>query len=419
VRSPPIPAPGALAIRFGATLLVLTLAGGCVRAGPRPASSSAYAPCPAAPEAWADPTAPQPADEWTAQTETYEPVTQAPPEHEGREPATPVEPAVVRRPGKGFRPMSPERVRTVELETKRIYGPDDRRDVAPGMEQDLATRAPDAPGRVGTPEQWAKRVLEASRAVALVVHVSELGPNEDGSATLATQTYSARAQAVTGKPLCAPPRARFQSQPTAGFCTAWLAGPSLVVTARHCVAGRNVSELAFVFGWQQRADGRAPAARLEAAQVFRGKRLVTLGSSAEDGDYAVIELDRSVEEHANIVPLSLRRTGRPRLGEPLYLLGFPRGLPLKFADGAAVRKVHASLPLLRADLDAFHGNSGSPVLSSLDHRVVGILVRGLSDFELVGDPPCTTEVRSNLAAGGETVLGSVAFQRFVPSTVPR
>ncbi len=345
-------------------------------------------------------------------------------EEEGVRPASdgrhvPLVPAVEPRPDRLPRAATKQEVSQLEFQTKRIYGSDDRRDIWPGMTKDLEPRAPDSRARVGTPEEWAKQVVETSRAVALMVLATELTPRPDGSIELASITYAAHVRkAHSDAPLCNGPASRFRAQPTAGICTAWLAAPTLVVTARHCVAGRAAEDLAFVFDWRQRADNIFPGtpARLDGTQVYRGRAFRARGTGAEDGDFAVIELDRPVPVAEHIAPLVLRRSGRPQIGERLYLLGCPRGLPVKFADGAQVKAVHREMPLLRADLDAFHGNSGSPVLSSLDHRVVGILVRGESDFLVTGDPPCVVEVRTNFTRGGETVLGSMAFARHIPLT---
>lgn|GEM_PF-2501202 len=330
----------------------------------------------------------------------------------------PVEPAVEPRADELRSADDGERLRSLEFRTLRIYGEDDRLDVGPGATAELALRAPEERSRSGTALAWAEQVLSAGRAVALMVTTTELTPQPDGSFQLASLSHNARVLEEHGVPLCAAPRARYQDQPTAGLCTAWLAAPTLVVTARHCIAGREATEIAFVFGWQQRAEGSFPGtpALLEGVQVYRGRAFHARGAGGAAGDYAVIELDRPVPAASGIAPLGMRRSGRPRKGEPLYLLGSPRGLPLKFAGGAEVKLVHSELPLLRADVDAFQGNSGSPVLSSLDHRVVGILVRGKSDFFNVGDPPCAVEARTTFTRSGETVLGCPAFQQHIPRT---
>ncbi len=328
----------------------------------------------------------------------------------------PLEPAVEPRHDVIPPTNDEEQVQELRFRALRVYGEDDRLDTGPGVAAALALRAPESPHRVGTPDAWAKEVLKASQAVALVVLWSELQQHVDGTFTLSSISHEKRIRDARGIALCPEPDAKYHKQPTAGVCTAWWAAPTLMVTARHCVLGRAADELAFVFRWQERAKGGYPGtpALLEATQVYRGSAFRALGAGDEAGDYAVVELQKAVVAAQDIVSLTMRRSGHPSKGEPLYMLGCPRGLPVKFAGGAQVKLLHDRLPLLRADLDAFHGNSGSPVLSALDHRVVGILVRGKSDFFEVGDPPCLVEARTAISRGGETVLGCPAFQRHIP-----
>ncbi|MCP4151268.1 MAG: trypsin-like peptidase domain-containing protein, partial [bacterium] len=70
-------------------------------------------------------------------------------------------------------------------------------------------------------------------------------------------------------------------------------------------------------------------------------------------------------------------------GEPVYVIGHPVGLPLKYSPGAKVSDTRAAY--FSADLDIYSCNSGSPVFNSTDHTVVGIVVRGDSqDFRWTG-----------------------------------
>jgi hypothetical protein len=85
-----------------------------------------------------------------------------------------------------------------------------------------------------------------------------------------------------------------------------------------------------------------------------------------------------------------RRAGRAPLkvslhdvakGQELYMIGHPAGLPAKYADDAVVVDLREDRKLFSADLDAYGGNSGSPVFDKATGRVVGVLVAGENDFE--------------------------------------
>src|SRR3712207_7230060 len=58
------------------------------------------------------------------------------------------------------------------------------------------------------------------------------------------------------------------------------------------------------------------------------------------------------------------------------------GLPTKIADGARVVRANASF--FEADLDTFGGNSGSPVFDARTNTVLGLLVRGATDYRARG-----------------------------------
>jgi V8-like Glu-specific endopeptidase len=81
-------------------------------------------------------------------------------------------------------------------------------------------------------------------------------------------------------------------------------------------------------------------------------------------------LDRNVE-----VQSIARLSGKTvYCDQPVYVLGHPAGLPLKYAPGSWVSDVEESY--FTTDLDIYSGNSGSPVFDSETHQVIGMVVRG-------------------------------------------
>ncbi|MGE0764755.1 MAG: serine protease [Bdellovibrionales bacterium] len=174
----------------------------------------------------------------------------------------------------------------------------------------------------------------------------------------------------------------FRDQGTSAFCSGFLVGPDLMVTAGHCIrSSTDCTETAVVFGFGIHEAGQPTPEQLPASQVYRCFSVVKTVVSPTDGvDYAVIRLDRPVR---NVTPLTIRSSaGTVDVGTELAVIGHPVGLPTKVAGGAIVRTVNAGF--LIASLDTYGGNSGSAVFNVSTGEVEGILVRGETDFKYQG-----------------------------------
>ena len=190
--------------------------------------------------------------------------------------------------------------------------------------------------------------------------------------------------------LCPTPPAKFASQPSAAFCSGTLVRPGMVLTAGHCVreiSGNealppNVTGVKFVFGYlMQKPD--ADAAAIPAANVFTGKEVVG-GENGDNADarrhdWALVRLDRPVP--ASIAePVSNWETAPVTKGARVFVMGFPAGMPLKYAAGATVRDASNEAWFV-ANLDTFGGNSGSGVYDQTSKKLIGVLVEGELDYK--------------------------------------
>lgn len=186
------------------------------------------------------------------------------------------------------------------------------------------------------------------------------------------------------------PEAPFALEPAVTTCSGFLAAPDVAVTAGHCI--RHVSDCdkwAFVFGYQ---NGR-PGSRYEFSSEEIAfcpenglSRHVVVGLDGPEGlrDFAVVKLARTMD---GVSPLPMRRAGRLRAGAPLAMIGYPSGVPAKITlGGVSLRE--ASEFSFTAHIDAFHGNSGSPVLHAETGEVEGILVRGADPDYRRNDQGC-------------------------------
>jgi hypothetical protein len=209
---------------------------------------------------------------------------------------------------------------------------------------------------------------------------------------------TARVNSPPGPRLCSPKEVQpgqqpeaFWDQPRPGFCTGFKVGPDLVATAGHCIkpsaeTGPNdtsCNELRLIFGFRKSKAQSVADRDIPINNIYRCVEV--LAGHLDQEDWRIIRVDRVIDAPQ----VTMRTEGRPPLGTPLTVVGHPTGLPVTIADGAMVQRHRPTF--FSADLDTYHGNSGSPVfnserLRSGDLFVEGILVRGENDF--VQDTPC-------------------------------
>lgn len=204
----------------------------------------------------------------------------------------------------------------------------------------------------------------------------------------------------------------FNNQGTSAFCSGFLVGPDLIVTAGHCIRSQsscNTTKFAFGFALKSRSHDYTT---LSKDDVYSCAELLTTKVENAGADYAVVRLDRPVK---NYRPLNIRRSGTISTNTDLVVIGHPSGLPSKIADGASVRSVRSSYFI--ANLDTYGGNSGSAVFNTRTLEVEGILVRGDNDF--VFRNGCrTSNVCSDGGCRGEDVTKIETVLNYVPELSP-
>ena len=176
-------------------------------------------------------------------------------------------------------------------------------------------------------------------------------------------------------------------------CSGFLISPELGVTAGHCVSPLEVKDFCksyfIVFDYDMHSGGRAPLT-LSKSSVYECDRIASLvfDPNGRTDDYAVLHFSRPVEHHPF---LKYRKKGKIADRAGVFMIGYPRGLPEKFSLDRKVSN-NSDPSYFSADLDCFHGNSGSPVFNSKTLQVEGIFVRGEGDFpgensnpQMIGD----------------------------------
>ncbi len=164
----------------------------------------------------------------------------------------------------------------------------------------------------------------------------------------------------------------FAQEPVVSTCSGTLVASDLILTAGHCVSPTGCGDARIVFGYAQYDEGQVPI--LPRANVAECVEVV---ARANQGgvDFALVRIDAAPSE---AVPVQVRVGDRSlALGQRLFVIGHPTGLPQKVADNAWISANRAdTLDFFEANLDAFPGNSGGGVFDETTGELVGILARG-------------------------------------------
>jgi V8-like Glu-specific endopeptidase len=207
-----------------------------------------------------------------------------------------------------------------------------------------------------------------SESTVALMSSSQIGAEVNGLRPLTGANYGASLGLCSDE--------RFTEQNTGAFCSGFLIADDLVVTAGHCITDlKECGETSFVFGYRVAAPGVLPVS-IPSNEVYSCASLIHTQSPSDGADFAIVKLDRPVPNHAPLLP---RLNGDVKVGDSLTVMGYPEGLPLKFAGGA-VRSVNTP-GFFVTNVDTYGGNSGSAILNSKTHEVEGVLVRGEKDFE--------------------------------------
>lgn len=179
-------------------------------------------------------------------------------------------------------------------------------------------------------------------------------------------------------PLC--PGARFSEQRRISFCTGFLVGADLLLTAGHCVGHSVCPNVRVVFGKAMRGPGDIQEESAPPDDTYYCREVLARSYTAKtrEADYALLRLDRPV---ARREPLELDYAPfLPGEGTEILAIGHLMGLPVKLVDNASVRISTSVADESRGrwfvtSLDTAPGLSGGPVIAAGSRRVIGIFSR--------------------------------------------
>jgi hypothetical protein len=169
---------------------------------------------------------------------------------------------------------------------------------------------------------------------------------------------------------------RFRDQPVSvgPICTGFLVKKDTIATAAHFVNKYNIADLRIVFGYRMSAP-TCPVIQIPNENIYKAAEIThrvyrRIDLMGDGTDFVLVQLGREVKGQ-EVITLSKCQAA---CQQSVYVIGYPLGLPLKYAPGAHVRGIEKAY--FSADLDVYMGNSGSPVFNSETHEVVGMVVRG-------------------------------------------
>jgi hypothetical protein len=185
-------------------------------------------------------------------------------------------------------------------------------------------------------------------------------------------------------------------------CTGFLIAPDLMVTAGHCMVNSGEERdivtpyceaFQFLFDFQEAANGSVQTRGLSPDRFVECEKVIhaihdsvsndRLGTIDFRSDFALVKLKRAI---VNRPYFTLAKTP-VKPGEQISMIGAALGGPLLHATG---RVLSLASNYYSTNLDAFEGNSGSPVFNS-NSEVIGLLVRGYPD-SLISRPGASCSV---------------------------
>jgi len=223
-------------------------------------------------------------------------------------------------------------------------------------------------------------IQEQAKSVACMMPKSCMKRNSELNCFILNAHPTLKGRLSPGKEMDDP----FQDEPSLGFGTAfYIGGDRLALTAGHCVCKENLNEAdpqlvkttRLVFGWIKNV--KQNHLQVEANRVCKIEEVLKCFQDSKLGDWALIRLNKAP---AGATPLTVDFMNPITNQQKIYMLGHPSGVPQKFTDKGQVKDMADSeTSTFKAKIDAFAGNSGSPIFH--DKKVVGILIQGNDDYD--------------------------------------
>lgn len=215
---------------------------------------------------------------------------------------------------------------------------------------------------------WQRKILDNSRSVGVVIHRDRLSDLTDSIYALDISTHL-----KTVFKLC--PEEPYGAQVSLGVGTAFIIGMDTMMTAGHVFEG-SIEDYVILFNFEIINRGGAIFPIVYQRNVYEIEEIIS-----EDTQLDITSF--RVNKPLQAAPLKLATQNTLSRNQSIYMIGHPSGLPKKVALNASIY-TNDELFHFYTTLDAFQGNSGSPVFDMETHTVIGVLVSGLQDYQWTG-----------------------------------
>lgn len=247
----------------------------------------------------------------------------------------------------------------------------------------------------------AEKYKEAARSVALIVS-DDLLKKGFSKTLISGQKAEKNFNMCSGE--------RFNDEMTLPGCSGFLVGEDLLVSAGHCFESaedcENKKIIFDVDAKKQTSSGYIVSTK----NVFACKEIISSASgiNAVDGqDYALIRLKKAVKMRPF---LKVRAAGKIEDEAAVFMIGHPLGMPLTLSKAAKIANNEQEVTF-KVGIDAFEGNSGSPVINDKTMEVEGILINGQQDIVSDSQNQCYRNAKHE--SGGEGVYRITGLSEFL------
>ena len=246
---------------------------------------------------------------------------------------------------------------------KGIYGSDTRADVGERVLFNIEKNK-DA-------TQTQKRFLKNARASCILVHTNFISQRDDGDYDLSSRVYGEANNTCSSE--------KFHNNPVVGFCSGISVKESSdmykVYSAGHCTKDIQPENIAFIYNFRQQLDGSFPSV-IKKGNVCFAKKIYLKEFISGAQDYTVFEMKGPLPFTLSSNDIDIK--SEMKKDQKVYVIGYPCGLP-QISDVGKIL-LNDEPTHFTTNLNTFHGNSGSGVFDGETDKLIGLLVRGDTDF---------------------------------------